>query len=357
MSLDSPTFSNSSFESEANSVVNRVLTTVSASLSILGTSLIIITFIAWKDLRSTSRKILVFISIGDFFIAGGNLWGVWLARNDHTTIPCKAQSFVTTCASLWSFFWTTFLSIFMYTAVARRQAEKADKMLRYFHIFGWGIPLIITGIAFGENKLGNDYDFYSAGWCWISGNLTTREKQIWMLLTGKAWEMAAYVLISTFFWGLKYHIRKEVYHRKKQFTSLQNKESAIKAERRLTMLPIIFILVRIWGTIRFIIYLSDNHIPAAALKSDREKALLYLQGIGDSSQGLANFLLFCLFTEKFRGRLKLAAKECLQCCKSPSGDPPPRMDRSGEFQNDHRTLINESSNLLASTSTSVEQGP
>lgn len=85
--------------------------------------------------------------------------------------------------------------------------------------------------------------------------------------------------------------------------------------------------------------------------------IIFILGIGDSSQGLANFLLFCLFTEKFRGRLKLFAKECLQCCKSPSGDPPPRMDRSGEFQNDHRTLITESSNLLASTSTSVEQGP
>ena len=208
MSPESPTFANTSFETEANSPVNRVLTTVSASLSLLGTSLIIITFIAWKDLRSSSRKILVFISIGDFLIAGGNLFGVWLPENDRTTAACKAQSFVTTCASLWSFFWTTFLSIFMYTAVARKQAEKADKMLRYFHIFAWVIPLTVTGIAF--KKLGNDYDFYSAGWCWISGELKTNEKRKWMLLTGKAWEVAAYVLISTFYWMLKCHIRKEV---------------------------------------------------------------------------------------------------------------------------------------------------
>lgn len=348
MSPESPTFANTSFETEANSPVNRVLTTVSASLSLLGTSLIIITFIAWKDLRSSSRKILVFISIGDFLIAGGNLFGVWLPENDRTTSACKAQSFVTTCASLWSFFWTTFLSIFLYTTVARKQAEKADKMLRYFHIFAWVIPLTVTGIAF--NKLGNDRDFYSAGWCWISGELKTSEKQKWMLLTGKVWEVAAYVLNSTFYWMLKCHIRKEVYHHQK-FSSHQSKEFAIKAERRLTLVPIIFILVRIWGTIRFIIYLSNS---VATFNSEWEKALLYLQGIGDSSQGFANFLLFCLFTKKFRVSLKLAVKECLMCCKSPSDDPLPRIDTSAEYQNGRRTLINEKPSLLASTSTSVE---
>ena len=217
MLLDSTAISNlsspshRSFEPEANSISNRVLTTVSASLSLLGTFFIIVTFIVWKDFRSTSRKILVFISIGDFFIAGGNLLGVWLPLSENTTTDiCKAQSFVTTCASLWSFFWTTFLSIFMYTVVARKQTEKAAKMLKYFHVFGWGIPLTITGIALGLKKLGNDYDFYSAGWCWIDGGLALAEKRRWMLLTGKAWEMVAYILISTFYLMLKWHIHKEV---------------------------------------------------------------------------------------------------------------------------------------------------
>lgn len=81
---------------------------------------------------------------------------------------------------------------------------------------------------------------------------------------------------------------------------------------------------------------------------------LNFQGIGDSSQGFANFLLFCLFTKKFRVSLKLAVKECLTCCKSPSDDPPPRIDTSAEYQNGRRTLINERSSLLATTSTSVE---
>lgn len=196
------------FEDEANAVINRVLTTISASLSLLGTSFIIGTFIAWKDFRSTSRRILVYISMGDFFIAGGNLFGVWRRRDDSTV--CKSQSFVTTCASLWSFFWTTFLAIFMYTVVVKKQADKAGTMLKFYHIIGWGVPLIITGTALGLEKLGNDNDVYSAGWCWIDSRLSKSDKYLWMLISGKAWEVTAFFVSSTFYLMLKYHIRKEV---------------------------------------------------------------------------------------------------------------------------------------------------
>lgn len=196
------------FEGEANARENRALTTVSASLSLLGTSFIIGTFIAWKDFRSTSRRILVYISISDFFIAGGNLFGVWQPRADFTV--CKSQSFVTTCASLCSFFWTTFLAIFMYTVVVKKQANKAGTMLKFYHIIGWGVPLIITGTALGLGKLGNDNDVYSAGWCWIDSKLSTNDKYLWLLISGKAWEVTAYFVSSTFYLMLKSHIRKEV---------------------------------------------------------------------------------------------------------------------------------------------------
>lgn len=196
------------FEHEANAVVNRVLTTIAASLSLLGASIIIGTFIVWKDFRSTSRRILVYISIGDFFIAGGNLFGVWQPRDDSTV--CRSQSFVTTCASLWSFFWTTFLAIFMYTVVVKKKTNKAETMLKFYHFIGWGVPLAITGTALGLGKLGNDNDLYSAGWCWIDSKLSNMDKYLWMLISGKAWEVTAVFVSSIFYLMLKYHIRKEV---------------------------------------------------------------------------------------------------------------------------------------------------
>ena len=203
----SPTGQN--FEVEANALLNRILITVSASLSVLGTTLIIGTFIAWKDLRSTSRRILVYISIADLLITASNLFGVW-RRHKRSDNICIAQSFISTCASLWSFFWTTFLAVFMFTTVAKKQRHKAEIMLKVFHAFGWGIPLIIVGTALGLKKLGNDKDLFTSGWCWIKSGLDHEDMHLWMLLTGKAWEIAAYVLCSTFYLMLKCHIRKEV---------------------------------------------------------------------------------------------------------------------------------------------------
>lgn len=216
MPLESTGFFNSNtspttapgFEDEANALVNRTLTTISSILSLLGTIAIIASFIAWKDFRSTSRRILVYISIGDFFIAGGNLFGVWQPKDDSTV--CKSQSFVTTCASLWSFFWTTFLAIFMYTVVAKKQPNRAEKMLKFYHIIGWGVPLAITGTALGLGKLGNDNDKFTSGWCWIDARLSKSDKNLWMLISGKAWEIAAFIFIAIFYLLLKCHIHKEV---------------------------------------------------------------------------------------------------------------------------------------------------
>lgn len=197
-----------------DALVHRIAITLSATLSLLGTSVIIGTFIAWRDYRSTSRRILVYISVADFLIAGGYLTGAW--QNDHGDggiVLCKAQSFVSTTASLWSFFWTTFLAIYLYVTIVRKQRDKAETLLKAFHFIAWGIPLILVGTALGLGKLGNHRNFlpyYTSGWCWIDYRLSFGDRLLWILLTGKAWEVTAYVLCFVFHFALKFHIRKQV---------------------------------------------------------------------------------------------------------------------------------------------------
>ena len=196
-----------------DALVHRIAITLSATLSLLGTSVIIGTFIAWRDYRSTSRRILVYISVADFLIAGGYLTGAWQNHGEGGIVLCKAQSFVSTTASLWSFFWTTFLAIYLYVTIVRRQRDKAETLLKAFHFIAWGIPLILVGTALGLGKLGNHHDFlpvYTSGWCWIDYRLKFGDRLLWILLTGKAWEITAYVLCFVFYFALKCHIRKQV---------------------------------------------------------------------------------------------------------------------------------------------------
>ena len=135
-----------------NTTLNRTLMTITSVFSLFGALVIIVTYITWKDIRSTSRKILVYISIADCIVVESYLFGIWLPPNVDST-ECIAQSFLSTTANLWSFFWTTFLAIFLYMTVARQKPRLADRMFWAFHVMVWGVPLVIVGIALEENFL------------------------------------------------------------------------------------------------------------------------------------------------------------------------------------------------------------
>lgn len=72
----------------------------------------------------------------------------------------------------------------------------------------------------------------------------------------------------------------------------------------------------------------------------------FLQGMGDSCQGFANFLLFCLFTKKFRSRLQKATCDFFQQCKKQPGSKLP--SSSEETRTHQPTVVNESTSLLGS---------
>ena len=199
-----------SFEDMANSLTNRVVITISATLSLLSTTVICITYIAWKDYQSTSRKILVYISVADFLLAASCLIGMWEPDHEWGEIICKIQACVTGCGYLWSLLWTTFLAVYMFTTVAKKQRRKAEVMLKVFRVFGWGIPLIIVGTALGLNKLGKNKGALTSGWCWIDSSLERDDLLLWLWLIGISWDVAAYILVSVFYVMLKCHIRDQV---------------------------------------------------------------------------------------------------------------------------------------------------
>jgi len=66
-----------------------------------------------------------------------------------------------------------------------------------------------------------------------------------------------------------------------------------KADTKLALIPFIFICIRIWGTTDFIMLAVRGEDPDL-------RWLKIMTGIGDSAQGLANGILFCLFTTKVR---------------------------------------------------------
>jgi G protein-coupled receptor 157 len=199
----------SNHTAESVKMANAVLTTIAGSLSIFGTIFIVVTFIVWRDLRTNSRKILVYISIGDFLTALVNTSGVW--GTTGTGNFCKSQATLNIAAILSSFFWTVYLSLYLYLTLCIGMRSITEKrVMAAFHVTAWGIPLVVAVLAVSLGAVGTTKDTTSDGWCWISTELNWKMLLFWMVFAGKGWEIISYVAISFFYIKVKLFLKQQV---------------------------------------------------------------------------------------------------------------------------------------------------
>jgi len=280
------------------------LTILTCCLSILGSALIIFTYYYWKDIRSPLRSLLLYLSITDFLSALGYIVGISFQKIEKPGLLfdlCLVQSFITSWASLASFMWTMSIAIYLYFVITKRH-DIALKLLNVFHVLCWGFPLILVCFAMGFNALGFDFASGSMGWCWVSfapyiswPPWPSADKSFfWKLIAGKGIEILTYI-----FTPIVYISSKRALHSKTNSQSIVNvsvRTTLQDTDRKLVLIPIIFVCLRIWGTIRL---LFGVYCP----KFMSIYALAILQSIGDSSQGWANCVLFCFFTKKIRDKI------------------------------------------------------
>lgn len=154
----------------ANDWVNKTLAGVSTGLSMVGVSIIILTYLFIKEIRTLSRHIIVCISVADLVTCLSNVSGL-LITPDATvsSLECKVQSFVGTTAVLSSFLWTMMLAVYLYVIIVKQMHSLGRRIIiPYSHVLCWCLPLAINIIAISFGALGNDEDNTSSGWCWIS---------------------------------------------------------------------------------------------------------------------------------------------------------------------------------------------
>uniref|UniRef100_A0A3Q4GLD6 G protein-coupled receptor 157 n=1 Tax=Neolamprologus brichardi TaxID=32507 RepID=A0A3Q4GLD6_NEOBR len=231
----------------------QVIVLFSCALSFLGSSLIILTYIIWSDLRTTPRKLLVYLSVSDWLSAVSYAFGVWSVFRTNSA-ECVAQGAISTFANTSSFFWTVAIAVYLYVFIVRTNQRVADSLVLVFHL------------------------------------VRTFKALLWML--------------ATFRWSHT-HAALSEYR-----PILANRPAAHSfssmADVKLTLIPIIFIVLRIWSTVRFILLLADSNVR-------QNPALVTLHGIGNTLQGAANCVMFVLFTQPIRTRLCAALSSCSHC--------------------------------------------
>jgi len=203
-----------------------VLTIVSSVGSIVGSLLIVGTFLRWKELRTVARMILVFLAIADLLTGIGYIFGAVIytvyqrkhcmqnsthdgvnnSANPYETL-CEVQSFLTTLFPVSSFLWTGNLSIYLFVAIGLRKVNLAKKLMIPFHVTAWGIPLIICVVLASLSKLGPSGDQSHSAWCWIKADYANNMSQskstlhdkyvvyfMLELVAGKMWEVVVIIV-------------------------------------------------------------------------------------------------------------------------------------------------------------------
>ncbi|XP_005986037.1 G-protein coupled receptor 157 isoform X2 [Latimeria chalumnae] len=306
----------------------QVVILVSCALSLLGSGLIIIIHIAWPDLRTKPRQLLLYLSLVDFVSAGSYCYGV-LKVFKSSSWDCVLQGALSTFSNTSSFFWTVAIAVYLYIVIVKSDERFADSLILWFHLISWSVPLVITIAAVALNKIGYDASDVSVGWCWVS--IQAEDHLFWMLLTGKIWEIMAYITLPIIYILIRRHIHTAhaalSEYRPLLANNLRSQPSSSVADKKLTLIPLIFIFLRIWSTVRFILTISNS--PAV------QNPVL---GIGNTFQGAANCILFTIFTQVIRSRL--FSSLCV-CCRhsnprvynkiSTDTAEPVEPERSGEL--------------------------
>lgn len=196
------------------------LTIISSVASIVGSLLIICTFLRWKDLRTIARMILVFLAISDLLAGIGYVFGAAIyihyyyidgycysnsSGNSSIMNPanvtsyeylCEIQSFFTTIMPMSSFLWTANLALYLFFSVLWPKIKFTKILMIFFHVTAWGIPLVTCVTILATGYFGASESRSSGGWCWIKYKDYGDRRNYYAaeLMAGKIWEIGVCVL-------------------------------------------------------------------------------------------------------------------------------------------------------------------
>lgn len=185
------------------------LVQLSCILSMIGSTLVILTWAYPKKNRSKhGRILLLWLSFADFLSSC-----VYFVQTFHTegNSICETSALLGIFFPVASFLWTDCIAYFLYLVVSNRtcyQPYDWPILLRNFHIFVWSISLLTITVvfAFGHAGYANDDDGTgenTGGWCWITANNPT-QRFIWEVIGGKFIEWSSCLIILPYLYTKVY---------------------------------------------------------------------------------------------------------------------------------------------------------
>ncbi len=180
-----------------------------------GALLIILSYIAIKDIRTNARFILLHLSIGDFGVGCVNFLGAAIyfepyinkaCCNQSTlgTLPlscdaytdlCKTQAFLASFFTIASILWTLVLAIYVYVLVVDTNRALSNALMRFSYFVCWGVPFVVSLWFVLTDRLGST-KIGSGGWCSLRASDKDGNISVFTVLFGSdLWVMTTFFVI------------------------------------------------------------------------------------------------------------------------------------------------------------------
>eukprot|EP00731_Ephydatia_muelleri_P012275 Em0006g1169a len=324
----------------------RVVVGIVCVLTILGSVVIIVSFLCFRSLRSKARLILLHLSVMDLAVGASNLIGLLVFYRYYdvssSSFPppldgfCKFQAFVAEYATLSSVLWTVSLAVYMYVLVSPAMvALTLDKTFPTRFVWAscavsYGLPFVVTLWLLATGRLGYSPED-SAGWCTVVtyNNATGKDDTYVSLIGYDLWMYLAIFLITVLYVASRINMRY-------QMMDIKGTRDRSVSDYKFALIPFIFLFLRMWTAIQSLL-LEITSTPPDWLVLP----LLYLTGIGDSAQGFANAVLFVCFTKAVRHAF-LQSATCKSCRKHKKLLPKPSGESKGSNINSKSVPIDRS---------------
>lgn len=207
----------------------RVVVCLTCAFSVIGSLLIIASYIFYKELRTRVRLILVHLSLMDFGAAIANFIGAVVYFDQYylnspqnvsepVQISCVTQAAVALFCTNSSVLWTIMLALYLYFLIVHAGSRWAKYSFYLFGALSYLLPLFVTVWLLATHRLGYaPYD--SSGWCSlivVQPGMEGEEADLIVSIIGyDIWILLTMVLVPVLYVSIKLHVR----HRVSQFVS------------------------------------------------------------------------------------------------------------------------------------------
>ena len=209
----------------------RIVIAATCFFSMIGSAMIILTYIIFRQLRNQTRYILLHLSLMDFGVALGNFIGavIYFDRYyydyynihhdfdvpDKLDYPCKIQAAVSVTCNTSSVLWTVAVAVYLHFRIVTHSGPGKEKFFFFLVIaltvLCYGVPILLLVWLLLTERLGfAPYD--SSGWCTLVVLSPDRtEDDILASVYGNDfWIYLAFILIPLLYFSIKVHTKQQV---------------------------------------------------------------------------------------------------------------------------------------------------